>query len=200
MIRAPGVVGALAGGIVVITSVDLIVAYLPALGTASGIGPEVVGLLLAAFSVTQIAARLAVGRLSGRYGLVQMLCVSMLIAAVALPFVAAEPPTVFILAALGLAGFGLGIGIPLTLVRLADMTPQESHGVANGVRFTLNRSGQVAVPAAVGGSFGHFGGPVVLLAVALMLALTAAGTWATRVRGSAKREKRNGARDSEGPP
>ena len=80
-----------------------------------------------------------------------------------------------------LAGFGLGLGQPLSLIWIAETAPDDMRGTAAGVRLTGNRLGQVAIPALVGGVVGSAGLGAVFVAMSLLLAgssiLTASGSF-----------------------
>jgi MFS family permease len=85
------------------------------------------------------------------------------------------------------AGFGLGLGQPLSLIWIAETTPTDMRGTAVGVRLSGNRLGQLAIPAIVGGVVGSTGIGAVFVAMAIMLAgssvLTANGSFPpTRLR------------------
>ncbi|NRQ40573.1 MFS transporter, partial [Nonomuraea sp. NN258] len=128
-----------------VTAVDLVVAYLPAWGQDHRVSVVAVGWLLALRAAATMASRLTMERLVRRYGRRGVLVGSTVVAAVtmaALPFcglVAAVP-------VIGLLGFALGVGQPLTLSWVAGRARPGERGTALALRLTGNRLGQVVVP------------------------------------------------------
>jgi MFS family permease len=77
-----------------------------------------------------------------------------------------------------LAGFGTGVGLPLSIVTVASHVDPRHRGTALGLRLSLNRAAQLAMPVAIGAVIGVAGFGVGFgLAGALLagLALAAAG-------------------------
>jgi len=77
-----------------------------------------------------------------------------------------------------LAGFGTGVGLPLSIVTVASHVDARHRGTALGLRLSLNRAAQLAMPVAIGAVIGAAGFGVGFgLAGALLaaLALAAAG-------------------------
>jgi MFS family permease len=56
-----------------------------------------------------------------------------------------------------LAGFGTGIGLPLSIVTVASHVEARHRGSALGLRLSLNRAAQLVMPVAVGGAIGAAG-------------------------------------------
>jgi len=174
VMRVPSIPQAMLSSLAVLSCVDILVVYLPLLGTAYGIPVETVGLLLAVrggASITSRALMLPLRRLLGRRPL---LVGSMILAAVMLallPLAGNQPATLF--AAVALIGFGLEIGQPLTLSWIATRAPVEIRGTAIAVRLSANRFGQFAVPAAAGLVAGVAGLALTFWLLAAVLALSA---------------------------
>jgi MFS family permease len=79
-----------------------------------------------------------------------------------------------------LAGFGTGVGLPLSIVTVASHVAARHRGTALGLRLSLNRAAQLAMPVAIGALIGVAGfGLGFGLAGALLVGL--AVTAATRV-------------------
>ena len=77
-----------------------------------------------------------------------------------------------------LAGFGTGVGLPLSIVTVASHVDPRHRGTALGLRLSLNRAAQLAMPVVIGAVIGVAGFDVGFgLAGALLagLALAAAG-------------------------
>ncbi|MFI7461739.1 MFS transporter [Nonomuraea sp. NPDC049646] len=163
---------ALVTSLATVSTIDLVLAYLPAWGQSRGAGVVAVGALLALRAATTMASRLAMERLVLRYGRRAVLVTSTVAAAVtvaALPLcgTAAAVPVV------ALMGFALGLGQPLTLSWVAGRARAGERGTALALRLTGNRLGQVLVPAVAGVVAGATGVLGVFALSAAMLAATA---------------------------
>ena len=172
-LRLPGMVPALTAGVVALTAVDLLVAYLPAYGEERSIAPQVVGFALATLALAQMVSRLGLGKLLDRYGHATVLVASVLLAGLVIPALLAPVGEPALIAILAVAGLGLGLAQPLTLVWVAIATPPRSRGLAMGVRMGGNRLGQLLIPVAVGATAGQLGVGAIFVTVAAMLAAAA---------------------------
>jgi MFS family permease len=169
-LRLPGMVPALTAGIVALTAVDLLVAYLPAYGEERGITPQTIGLMLAVLALSQMVSRLALGKLLNRFGHAVTLVASVLLAGIVIPVLLAPLGEPGLFAVMTIAGLGLGLAQPLTLVWVALATPPGSRGLAMGVRMGGNRLGQLLIPVAVGATAGQLGVGAIFVTVAALLA------------------------------
>jgi MFS family permease len=167
--------------IAVLTSTDLLVAYLPAYGQAHGLSVSTVGLLLSAQAGASMLSRLFLQPMTRVIGRGRLLVLSTAVPAVALGPLPLFESVPFLFAIMIAAGFGLGMGQPLSLIWIAQTAPADMRGTAVGVRLSGNRMGQVAIPAIVGGVVGFAGIGAVFVAMAVMLAgsslLTANGSF-----------------------
>ncbi len=168
----PGMAFAMAVSMIVVSSIDILIAYLPLFGEARGIAVGTVGVLLAVRAGASMVSRLFMGYLIERLGRNRLIGLSMALATLgllALPVVSAP----LVLAGLMvLIGLGLGIGQPMTMAWVANRSPRGERGTALGVRLTGNRTALVVVPLAVGAMAGATGISVVFW---LMAALLGAG-------------------------
>jgi MFS family permease len=181
VLRQPKAPHAMFASIAVLTTSDLLVAYLPAYGEATGLSASTVGLLLSVRAGASMASRIFMGPLTRSVGRGRLLTLSTALPAVVLaPLVLVDAPA-FLFISMALAGLGLGLGQPLSLVWIAQTSPEHMRGTAVGVRLSGNRLGQVAIPAMIGGIVGVTGLGALFLSLALMLAgssvLTAGGTF-----------------------
>ncbi|PZG49742.1 MFS transporter [Spongiactinospora gelatinilytica] len=172
-LHRPGMWQAMVTSMATVSTVDLVVAYLPAWGQEQGIGVVAVGWLLALRACATLTSRLAMERLIIRYGRRPVLVASTVTAAVTLaafPFcgLAASVPVVAVM------GFALGIGQPLTLSWVAGRARPGERGTALALRLTGNRLGQVVVPGAAGAVAGVTSVLGVFGLSAAMLTVTAA--------------------------
>jgi MFS family permease len=169
-LRLPGMVPALTAGIVALTAVDLLVAYLPAYGEERSITPQMIGFALAVLALAQMVSRLVLDRLLNRYGHALTLVASVLLAGLVIPALLAPIGEPALLVIMTIAGLGLGLAQPLTLVWVAIATPPGSRGLAMGVRMGGNRLGQLLIPVAVGATAGQLGVGAIFVTTAALLA------------------------------
>lgn len=174
VLRVPSLPQAMLASLTVLTSIDILAAYLPAYAEASGIGVETVGLLLAARAGASMASRLIMMPLIRGLGRRRLLAVSMLVPAGALVLMGMTSVVPLLFGLMIFIGFGLGLGQPLTLSWVAARAPNDIRGTAIGVRLSGNRLGQLVLPAAVGTIAGAAGIAAIFVALAgLLVASTA---------------------------
>ena len=179
ILRQPGIVRAILVSTTVLSAIDIVVVYMPALGEERGWAASLVGALLAVRAGASMASRLFIGRLSDRFGRRLLLIVSMSVSAVALialPFAPSAEATFVVMIA---AGLGLGIGQPLTMSWVAAEATPGTRATALSVRLMGNRVGQIALPV-FAGSVAAFAGAGGVLAVTgvivgISLALVSSG-------------------------
>src|SRR5262249_52143532 len=136
VLAQPNAPHAMFASIAVLTSNDLLVAYLPAYGQAHGLSASTVGLLLSAGAGASMLSRLFLQLMTRIIGRGRLLVISTALPAVALallPLVVSVPLVFTIMVA---AGFGLGMGQPLSLSWIAQTAPPDMRGTAVGVRLS----------------------------------------------------------------
>ena len=134
-----------------LTTTDILVAFLPLLGEELGVAPAVVGVLLAIRAAASISSRLMLSVLLRRWRRTTLVMASLAGAALTL----APLPWIFSLpvlagAMLAVGGFFLGLGQPITMTLVTQAVPAASRGAALALRLLGNRVGQVTLPAAAG--------------------------------------------------
>jgi MFS family permease len=150
ILGTPGVPAGIFASIAVLSAADVFTAYMPVLGEQRGIGPAVIGLLLALRAAASLASRIGLGTLVRRFGRLRLITVSAGAAAAAMIGLTFTHD-IFLLAALCLVvGAGLGFGQPLSMTIVVQLVPESARATALAVRLTGNRVGQVAAPAAAG--------------------------------------------------
>lgn len=174
VLRVPSMPHAMIASFAVLSSIDIIVAYLPVYGEANAIPVATVGILLAirgAASMVSRAFMLPLRRLLGRRRLLVASTGVPALMLLLLPFSgsAVEPLVVVMI----LVGFGLGLGQPLTMSWVATRAPFDIRATAIGVRLSANRLGQFAVPATIGVVAGVAGLTAIFWSLAAMLAVAA---------------------------
>jgi MFS family permease len=178
VVSVPDMTNAMTASLTVLVAIDLLNAYLPAYGEANGIPVRTVGFLLAAHGASGLLSRVCMVPLVALLTRRRVLAASMLMAAAgmaAVPFTDSVPA---LFAIVSVVGFGLGLGMPVTLAWVADRAPRDIRGTALGIRLSGNRLGQTVLPPAVGTLAGATGLAAAFLSPALMLA--AAGMFVLR--------------------
>ncbi len=175
IVRTPGVPTGIFASIAVLSSADVITAYLPVLGEQRGIDPAVVGIVLAIRAATSMVARVGIGPVVRRFGRLRVMALSMAIAAVAVAGVTLTESSVVLGVLMAIAGYGLGFGQPLSMTMVVQRVPPHSAGTALAIRLTGNRLGQVLAPAVAGLVAGGAGVNLVFwMLAAILIAATAA--------------------------
>jgi MFS family permease len=149
-------------------AIDILLAYLPALGVERGWPASLVGALLAVRAGGSMAMRVALGPLAARFGRIRLLGVAMLVSAaglIAIPLVHPIPMFVLLMIAIGA---GLGTGQPLTLAWVASIAVPGTRATALSLRLIGNRVGQLFLPAAAG-ALAVLGGASGVLSIAGVL-------------------------------
>lgn len=176
ILRTPGILRAILVSTTVLSAIDVIIAYLPALGEERLWAPAFVGALLSIRAGASMVSRIFLGGWSDRFGRRALLASSMVISAAslaAMPFITSDVAIVVVMAT---AGFGLGIGQPVTMSWVAALARPETRATALSVRLMGNRLGQMALPVLAGlvagatgaGSVLGFTGVVVGVSLALV--------------------------------
>jgi MFS family permease len=182
LMRLPGMPAILTASVVTVTSLDLLVIYLPLIGAERHVDANDIGLLLAVRSIASVVARFFYARLLSLFGRLWLTLISIAVAAAAF-VVLALPSLPLMYLAVIVIGLGLGIGSTTTFSGIVDLAPSEARATALSLRITGNRVGQMLVPfvasliATVAGTAG------ILLVVASTLAASGTAvrlTWRQR--------------------
>lgn len=150
VLRLPGLARALIASSIVLSAVDILVVYLPAVGLERALPAAVIGTLLAIRSGASMVSRFFLGDLARRLGRRRLLVSSIVTSATAMALLAAPMPVVGLAILVAIGGFALGIGQPLTMSWLAEASPSGLRGTAMSLRLAGNRLGQTIVPASIG--------------------------------------------------
>ncbi|BCB92104.1 MFS transporter [Phytohabitans suffuscus] len=132
-----------------LTAVDVLVIYLPALGAARDRSPATVNPLLTARAVAAITSRLMLGPVTRRLGRRTVLVTSLLLSSAAMATVAASTTPWVAAVALVLAGLGLGVGQPVSMAWISESAPPTLRATALSLRLAGNRLGQTFIPVAI---------------------------------------------------
>lgn len=165
----PGMPFAMIVSMIVVSSIDVIIAYLPLFGEARGLAVSTVGILLAIRAGSSMVSRVFMGVLIDRLGRNRLLAASMGGATLGLAALPLFDSPVVLAALMVVIGLGLGIGQPMTMAWVANRSTRAERGTALGVRLTGNRSALVIVPVVVGAVAGATGVNVIFWLLALLL-------------------------------
>lgn len=174
LLRTPGLIRALLASAIVLSSVDLFLAYIPALGHERGLTAVIVGAMLAVRSAFSMISRFFLGRMVALLGRRALLVWSIAVSAVALAGMALPVPGGWLVALAACYGFAVGTCQPITMSWIAELSPAGSRGLAMSLRLASNRMGQTALPALLGAFAAASGAAGVLVISGVALA---AATW-----------------------
>jgi MFS family permease len=177
LLRTPGIFRAILVSTTILSSIDILIFYLPALGEERLWPASLVGGLLALRAASTMSIRAGLPTLVARYGRGNLLKASMVVAAaalIAIAFVDAVPLVVLLMVAMGA---GLGIGQPLTMAWVASISAPGTRATALAVRLMGNRVGQVALPVAAGAVAAFAGAAGVLGITGVIVAVSLAGVY-----------------------
>lgn len=184
MLATPGMRPAMFSSLVVLTSMDVLAAFLPVLGHQHGFGVLTVTVLLMLRTGAAIVARTFLPALLRVVARRWMLLAATLCSAAPMALIPAVPHPVAIGAFLVVMGLLWGVGQPLTMSWVVSLVTERSRASALSLRLTGNRLGQVLVPLAAGGIAGVAGAGSVFLVTGALLGLAGGFTWrAVRDRG-----------------
>ncbi len=178
VLRRHGMPAAMTVSVIVISTVDILIAYLPAYGNSAGIAIASVGFLLSVRAGASLVSRVFMGRSIAMLGKQRTLWISMVLAAVGvglLPFTSSVPVLTVLMA---IAGLGLGVGQPMTIAWVVQRSPRAERATSLGVRLTGNRVALLSVPVLMGVLAGSAG--IAAIFIVLGGALLAGGIVAAR--------------------
>jgi MFS family permease len=174
VMRQPGMTRAMLVSVTVVTATDVFTTYMPAVGETLGLSVGSVTFLLALRAGASFLSRMGLPWLIDHVGRRRLLIFSTVIPALLLfplPWLS-HVATMAVL--VSIIGFGLGIGQPMTMVWVANRSPEASRGIALGIRLSANRLGQITVPLAVGAVAGLAGIGSIFVSMAALLGVSAA--------------------------
>jgi MFS family permease len=157
----------------VLSSLDILLAYLPVYGESRGLTVGTVTMLLTVRAGASLASRTLMVPLIRTLGRRRLLGFGTLLPAIALGILPITGSVALLVTLMGVAGFGLGYGQPVSLAWIASQVPVEIRGTAVAIRLTGNRLGQLAVPAVAGALAGATGIAAVFVAIGLALGASA---------------------------
>jgi MFS family permease len=176
ILRFPGLLVVLFVSVTTVIAQDLVVVYLPLLGTERGMAVDAIGTLLAVRAVFSMLSRFMFARLNDLMGRRRLMIVSVFASAISYAALAAPFPFPVMAAVIAAAGFSLGISITVTIASLLALASAQAVGTANSLRIMGNRIGQFVIPFLAGLIAAATGVGGIFLIIGLSLAASAAFT------------------------
>ncbi|GAB3617258.1 hypothetical protein GCM10027416_18150 [Okibacterium endophyticum] len=174
LLRSQGVVRALISSSLALASVDVTLAFWPALGEERDLPVVVISAMLAARALSTMASRGFLPFVARRVRRPILLASSLGLAAAALAGTALPAPVVVLVAMAAVYGLAIGVCQPITMSWLADESPNGQQGMAMSLRLAGNRVGQSSIPLVVGTVAPAAGAVGVLVLTAASLVAAAA--------------------------
>jgi hypothetical protein len=146
LLFAPGLTTIIVVSVVTVVAQDLIVVYLPLLGSDRGLTVDAVGTLLAIRAVASMLSRLIYVRLHVAFGRIRLTLISTFVSAGAYALLALPLPLPLLYAAIATAGFTLSISITASIAGVLAIASGGAIGTANSLRTMASRVGQSIIP------------------------------------------------------
>jgi len=188
LLFAPGLTAIIAVSVVTVVAQDLIVVYLPLLGSDRGMSVDAVGTLLTIRAGAAMLARLFFARLHVAFGRAPLTLISTFVGAGAYAAIAVPLPLPLLYAAIAVAGFALSISVTASIAGVLTVASGGAIGTANSLRTMASRVGQATIPVVaslVAAAIGT-GGIFVLIGLTLAAAGAAVRFDSSRVERSVR--------------
>jgi MFS family permease len=182
MLATHGMRPAIFSSLIVLTSVDMMTAYLPAFGEQHNFSVLIITFILTARSVSSALSRLFLTRLLRAVPRPWLLASATLGSALPIALIPMVPNPLAVGLMMTIAGFFWGIGQPLTMTWVANLVAPSSRATALSLRLTGNRLGQVLVPLAAAALSGVSGTAAVFVLTGGLLAGAGVSTLRTLYR------------------
>ena len=184
IIQSPGFLVVFSVSVVSVVAQDLIVVYLPLMGTERSIAVDVIGSLLAVRAFAAVFSRLFFSKLSMMLGSTRLMVTSTIAGALAFGALAAPISLPLMYVAIAILGGALGICVTTAISSLLALVSSEVRGTANSLRTTGTRLGQVIVPFFAGLLAAAMGVASVFVVLGASLAVAATAVQFTRAKSS----------------
>ena len=172
LLQKPGMFAAVFMSLAISSTADILVVFLPLYGNENQFSAFSIGVIISIRAATSMASRYFLGRLSARYSTKQLLVTSNAISVVACAAMAFAPNPLVLGAIVFVAGFSLGVGQPLTMSLISQLTVPEERALAVSTRLTGNRLGQFVIPAGAGLLAAGSGTSAVFIGLSVLVAST----------------------------
>ena len=150
LIALPGMWRALLVSGLILASIDVTLAYLPALVHGRGIAPVWLTAMLGARAVAQMLSRINLGRLTRVFGRRRLTITACAASALALCGLTLPVPVAVLVGLAATYGFVAGVCQPMTMGWVAQLAPRGTRGTVLSLRLAGNRVAQTVIPALSG--------------------------------------------------
>jgi MFS family permease len=150
IVRIPGLVEVVLAGVILVSSSDIIVIYVPLLGAERNIDVHDVGLLLTVRAIFSMVARLFYARMVQAFGRWPLMIASTFACGLSYAAFAAPLPLWAMHMAIAVMGLSFGLATTLSITIVVDMTTVSARGTTNSLRIMSNRAGQFVMPFGAG--------------------------------------------------
>jgi MFS family permease len=172
LLKKPGMFAAIFTSLAISSTADILVVFLPLYGSENQFSAFSIGVIISIRAATSMTSRYFLGSLSARFSTKQLLVGSNVLSVVACAAMAFAPNPITLGVIVAIAGFSLGIGQPLTMSMVSQLTIPQERALAVSTRLTGNRLGQFVVPAGAGLLATGSGTGAVFIGLSLLLAFT----------------------------
>ena len=142
---------------VTLTGIELFTFYFPVYGRSIGLSASAIGMVMSSYAVAAFIVRMGMHRASRRVGEIRVLTASLFIAGATYMLVPLVDRAPLLALTAFFLGLGLGCAQPLTILLTYNHAPAGRSGEALGMRLTVNKLTQIAVPIVFGGLGSAFG-------------------------------------------
>jgi MFS family permease len=172
LLKKPKMFATIFTSLAVSSTGDILVVFLPLYGNENEFSAFSIGVIISIRAATSMASRYFLGSLSSRFSSRNLLITSNLVS-IAMCTAMAFAPNPWVLGAIVfIAGFSLGVGQPLTMTLISQLTQPDERALAVSTRLTGNRLGQFLIPAGAGLIAASAGTSAVFIGLAILLAST----------------------------
>ena len=172
LLKKPGMFAAIFTSLAISSTADILVVFLPLYGSENQFSAFSIGVIISIRAATSMTSRYFLWSLSARFSTKQLLVGSNVLSVVACAAMAFAPNPITLGVIVAIAGFSLGVGQPLTMSMVSQLTIPQERALAVSTRLTGNRLGQFVVPAGAGLLATGSGTGAVFIGLSLLLAFT----------------------------
>ncbi|HEX4762898.1 MAG TPA: MFS transporter [Usitatibacter sp.] len=157
LLASPGLRRTLIMSGVTLTGIELFTFYFPVYGRSIGLTASAIGLVMSSYAVAAFIVRMGMPAASRRIGEIGVLTASLFVAGIVYALVPLVSHAPLLAACAFVLGLGLGCAQPITIILTYNHAPAGRSGEALGMRLTVNKLTQMAVPLAFGAMGTAFG-------------------------------------------
>ncbi len=172
LLKRPEMFAAIFMSLVISSTADILVVFLPLHGNENQFSAFAIGAIISIRAATSMASRFFLGNLSKRFSTRKLIISSNAISVATLAAMAFAPNVWILGVIVAITGFSLGIGQPLSMSLISQLSIPEERALAVSTRLMGNRLGQFVIPAGAGLLAAGSGTNAVFLALSILVAST----------------------------